>query len=80
MAAMAFLLMTPAQRNAGEALNGTGVALGARKIDNSNSLADNLGHGAWARSWANGYQMHVSSTTLNMPDGLQLWVYTRCIS
>jgi hypothetical protein len=43
MTTMAFILMNQTQRDNGEALNGDGIALGARPVDNP--LADTLGHG-----------------------------------
>lgn len=50
MTTMAFILMNPSQRDSAEALNGDGIALGARPVDNP--LADTLGHGDLVGSWA----------------------------
>lgn len=50
MTTMAFILMNPSQRDSGEALNGDGIALGARAVNNP--LADTLGHGNLVGAWA----------------------------
>jgi hypothetical protein len=50
MTTMAFILMNPSQRDSGEALNGDGIALGARAVNNP--LADTLGHANLVGSWA----------------------------
>jgi len=49
MVTMAFIVMSQEQRDAGEALNGDGIALGARKIDNP--PADALGLGTLVGKW-----------------------------
>lgn len=49
MTTMAFICMTQQERNEAEALNGGGIALGSRQIDNP--LANNLGYGTLLGHW-----------------------------
>lgn len=67
MTVQAWILMDTAQRDAGEALNGDGIALGAREIDNP--LANNLGYGTILGMWVSPARL------LNDPDYAR-WVPT----
>lgn len=67
MTVQAWIVMTPAEKNAAVALDGDGVALGPLEI--TNALADNLGYGTMVGMWV------APARLLNDPDYTR-WVAT----
>ena len=67
MAVMAWILMTPAEKDDAVALDGNGIELGPREIENP--LANNLGLGTLVGKWVSPARL------LNDPD-YQRWVPT----